>query len=89
MEIKCPESSIVNDPHKIEGPMKEAKTARMAELRKRYSGNHKALQQIDVYDHSNNKYHQMHRQLVEALKSNDTARITELEAWFKKYYPDL
>ncbi len=25
MEIKCPESSIINDPHKIEGPMKEAK----------------------------------------------------------------
>jgi hypothetical protein len=25
MEVKLPESSIVNDPHKIEGPMKEAR----------------------------------------------------------------
>jgi len=67
----------------------EARTARIAELREKYSNDPKALQQIDVYDHNPNEYHHKNGQYRKALISNDTAMIEELETWFRQHYPDL
>jgi len=66
----------------------EAREARLAELRAQYAGNPRALQQIDVYDGST-EYHVKLREFTEALKSRDTAREAQLQAWFDEHYPDL
>lgn len=66
----------------------ESRAAKIAKLRKRYANDPVALQQIDVYEGSN-EYHVKLREYIDALKSGDTSAQEELEAWFDQYYPDI
>jgi hypothetical protein len=61
---------------------------RYDELRKEYEGNSAAQQQIDVYDPAT-EYHGKMGEYVEAIRSNNREKITELEDWFKEHYPDI
>lgn len=67
---------------------KEARDARIAQLRQEYTDNSVAQQQIDVYA-DDTEYHAKLREFTEALKSGNTAKEAELDAWFKEHYPDI
>ena len=79
----------LNKPSEVFPGGVERKSARVADLRKKYSADPVALQQIDVYDPVPNEYHRHMKLFIEALKSGDTARENELNAWFKEHYPDI
>jgi hypothetical protein len=78
----------LNRPSNVYPGGQEARDARLAELRDHYAGDPRARQQIDVYD-SSTVYHDKLRKFTEALKSGDTARVAQLQAWFDEHYPDL
>lgn len=81
--------SDLNRPAIIYPGGKPARDARIAHLRQLYSGDPKALQQIDVYEGGNNPYSLKIREYIEALKSGDTKKADRLYKWFKENYPDI
>lgn len=65
-----------------------ARNVKIAELRKKYSSDPIALQEIDVYE-GNNEFHRKIEEFVEAHKNNDQQKIDELNAWLHANYPDI
>jgi hypothetical protein len=86
--LKPNEHGDLNIPSIVYPGGKNARDIRIAELRTAYVDDQIALQQIDVYDDST-EYHVKLDQFKQALMSGNTCMEAELEAWFKKYYPDI
>ena len=63
-------------------------SSRYDELRREYSDDPIALQQIDVYDGST-EYHGKFIDFVNAVKSGDSRAEESLGGWFIEHYPDI
>ncbi len=59
-----------------------------AQKRSEYAGDPVAQQQIDVYD-GDTEYHVKMREFSDALKSGNSQKEAELDAWFKEHYPNI
>lgn len=70
------------------GTIRNATPETYGSLRRQYSGNRRALQQIDVYD-DNSPHAQAMRAYRKALKSGDVNAQRQWEAWFRTWYPDI
>ena len=66
----------------------DAKAQRIALLREEYADDSKALQQIDVYEGSN-EYSEKLTAFVGTLKSGNTGLQRRLTKWFRTHYPDI
>lgn len=66
----------------------KAYNQRVEQLRSEYAGDKVALQQIDVYD-GRTEYHDKLQEFIQAIKSKDSKKEAELQAWFDKNYPDI
>lgn len=66
----------------------EAKWKRIDDLRKEYSANPAALQEIDIYDCRKREYRDKLKMLMNAVKVGDTNKEEELMSWFQEHYGD-
>jgi len=66
----------------------EEKRKIYAQKRTEYADDPVAQQQIDVYD-GDTEYHDKLSEFIQALHSGNSAKESELSAWFRKHYPDI
>lgn len=71
-----------------QGQPAEQRDAKLAGLRQQYSGDSKALQQIDVYN-GHSEYNAKLKEYTGALKSGNEQKAGEIESWMHEHYPDV